>query len=433
MPLTLRVTSYRNQPPSAPLVRRFERRGGIIGRDPKADLHLPCPEKLVSREQALVDYRAGLYILKDRGQNPTLINGRPAQRDQEVVLNERDQLLIGDYLIEVNVEADLAASAPATDMPLPDDIDDSILGIRGAAILRVPLAGDPTPPELPIDHVSPENERWVDPIMHLEVPSPTPSPLIPDDDSMFRPRPKVAQRPPVHEPVVETPEVFPDPLPEPPRESPRARAAPSPPRPPVGSSADAEEVWTALLEGLAIPDFVPTGTQADAARLVGEMLRIALGGLMEVLVARSVTKQEMRADVTLIGPRDNNALKFLPNVDSALKQLLGGSQRGYLPAAESVERAIHDIRTHEVAVMAGMRAALQGVLERLSPDKVERAIADRAGFLDSLPGQRKAKLWDAAVETYKQVMQESRDDFQRLFGDTFARAYEEQVERMQSK
>jgi predicted component of type VI protein secretion system len=43
---------------------------------------------------------------------------------------------------------------------------------------------------------------------------------------------------------------------------------------------------------------------------------------------------------------------------------------------------------------------------------------------------RKAKLWDRMVESYQQVAHEADDDFQRIFGEQFARAYEEQVARM---
>ena len=47
-----------------------------------------------------------------------------------------------------------------------------------------------------------------------------------------------------------------------------------------------------------------------------------------------------------------------------------------------------------------------------------------------LSSNRKAKMWDRLVELFQDMSREADDDFQRLFGETFGEAYEEQVERL---
>jgi FHA domain-containing protein/type VI secretion system protein len=80
-----------------------------------------------------------------------------------------------------------------------------------------------------------------------------------------------------------------------------------------------------LLEGLGLEASRPPNLpEPEFARLIGEMLRESLRGTMAVLRARSMTKREARLDTTMIVARDNNPLKFFPDVDSALAQMLTG-------------------------------------------------------------------------------------------------------------
>jgi len=45
---------------------------------------------------------------------------------------------------------------------------------------------------------------------------------------------------------------------------------------------------------------------------IGQLLREAVQGTLDLLRARGLTKSEMRADVTMIMAQDNNPLKFSP-------------------------------------------------------------------------------------------------------------------------
>ncbi|CAD6520365.1 hypothetical protein LMG28727_01389 [Paraburkholderia kirstenboschensis] len=186
----------------------------------------------------------------------------------------------------------------------------------------------------------------------------------------------------------------------------------------------------ALLEGLGLDASRPPNLpEPEFARLIGEMLRESLRGTMAVLRARSMTKREARLDTTMIVARDNNPLKFFPDVDSALAQMLTGRSAGYLPPDEALKRAFDDIEAHELAVLAGMRAALAHVLGRFDPATIEAQLKE-PGALEKVLSNRKAKLWDLFVELRGTVAREADDDFQKLFGKAFNDAYEAQIEAL---
>jgi type VI secretion system protein len=195
-----------------------------------------------------------------------------------------------------------------------------------------------------------------------------------------------------------------------------------------------DAILQALLKGLGVPD-LPLGSRSavDLAELVGQMLRESLGGTIDVLMARAMTKKEIRIDMTVIGVRDNNPLKFFPDVDSALMQMLSGRGVGYLPPLKAIWASFDDIKAHELAMVAGMRAALLDVLKRFDPAAIEKRVSAPSVMDKMLGGNRKARMWDRQVEMYDEMVREADDDFQRLFGERFASAYEDQIGRIRSK
>jgi len=48
-------------------------------------------------------------------------------------------------------------------------------------------------------------------------------------------------------------------------------------------------------------------------------------------------------------------------------------------------------------------------------------------FDSILPASRKAKYWDLFTSEYQAIAREAEDDFNELFGDEFARAYQERL------
>jgi type VI secretion system FHA domain protein len=135
----------------------------------------------------------------------------------------------------------------------------------------------------------------------------------------------------------------------------------------------------------------------------------------------------------MIAVRENNPLKFSPTVEVALQHLLGAPTPGFMKAAPAMRDAYDDLRAHQLGVMAGMRAALEGVLLRFDPAALEAKIARQSSIADLIPSRRKARLWEQFQALFGQLQSEAEDDFDELFGKAFRRAYESHIERLRDE
>lgn len=200
---------------------------------------------------------------------------------------------------------------------------------------------------------------------------------------------------------------------------------------PSGRVMDArgmDSLTRAFLSGLGVPDLpLPGEMTPELLERIGMLLRESTQGTLDLLLARATTKREVRAEMTMIVSQENNPLKFSPNVEIALTHLLAPSGRGFMQPVEAMRDAYQDLRAHELGFIAGMRAALAGVLRRFDPAVLEQRLNDRS-LLDSLLStSRRARLWNQYTELYRDIASEAEDGFHTLFGREFLRAYEEQV------
>jgi len=214
---------------------------------------------------------------------------------------------------------------------------------------------------------------------------------------------------------------------------PAAASVAEPPPVPQPASAHADALLAGLLQGLDTPGLRMVTLTPETMQLIGQLLRESMRGTVELLVARAALKREMRADMTMIVARENNPLKFSPTVEVALNHLLGTQSPGFMPPAPAVRDAFDDLRAHQLGVMAGMRAALEGVLQRFDPQQLESKLTRQSAISSLIPGARKARLWELFQELFTQLQSEAQDDFDELFGKAFLRAYEDQLDRLQGE
>jgi FHA domain-containing protein/type VI secretion system protein len=483
--LLLRVESYRDQPPAEPLHASFGLEGGMVGRAPGNVLVLDDPGKYISRSHASVTWRDGRYYLTDAGSNPSIVNGRPLGAGVEIALGDGDRIVLGDYVLQASLtlpalpaqpSADATLMAPPPFVPppvqappplpmfepmLPSPVPAPIAAetfdaLAGARILDgggVPVGNDVLADPLGLnlfagmapaaraaqhDHVSPELQAYSPPAAaSMSIPADydlladvqAPAPVAAAAVAAAWPAAPLAASPAGAQAAP------PQPSPPPAQAAPpqQAPAQPSPPPVPVPSSAGGDAVLQALLDGLGLPHLGSSHTPEQLARLVGEMLRAATAGTMDALRARTLTKRESHIDMTMIAPRANNPLKFFPDADSALTQMLGAQIPGYLPPLPAIGGAFDDLKAHELAVIAGMRAALAAVVQRFDPARIEQRLADPGRLDKLLPAGRKARMWDRLVELYGELARDADEDLQRLFGEKFSGAYAQQVERLRGE
>ena len=162
-------------------------------------------------------------------------------------------------------------------------------------------------------------------------------------------------------------------------------------------------------------------------RAAGELFGTMVESLRDVLMSRAVVKGEFGVEQTMLRPRDNNALKFSVTPADAVAALLQPGRPGYMEPMRATREAFDDVRIHQLAVMAGVQAALFNLLKTFDPAALEARL-QKGGMIESImPGTRRAKLWEEFCATYKEIARDADSDFQAVFGREFARAYTEQV------
>ena len=102
----------------------------------------------------------------------------------------------------------------------------------------------------------------------------------------------------------------------------------------------------------------------------------------------------------------------------------------YMPPLRALQEGFDDIKAHELAMMAGMQAALTHLLERFNPQALENELGQRSLLENILAGSRKARYWDLFTKLYAEIAREAEEDFRDLFGKEFVRAYEDQSRKI---
>lgn len=164
---------------------------------------------------------------------------------------------------------------------------------------------------------------------------------------------------------------------------------------------------------------------SECGHLFGDLLQ----GMMELLRARSEMKNEFRMSLTTVRSSENNPLKFTINASEVLRILLVDKPSGYLGAEASVAEGVDDLRNHQIAMIAGMQAAFDSLVQRLDPNRFSNTNEQKSWLQSVLPIADKAAAWDNYRRFHASTAGSDRA-FQKVFGDVFAQAYEEQSRRL---
>lgn len=470
MSLCLTITSYHKITPGQIPEKSMDTGVMAIGRSSENDWVLPDPERLVSARHCVIQYKEGRYYLTDNSTNGVeLVNaGVRLRRGNSEPLEDGELIRIGDYEIRARISLDLNMGGIGVANADASNSFDALMG-RHASPPPAPVYASPvtplqassaentfadlfdflTPPTAPpatqSDHVPAERHDFRPP---APTPTPTPVPVIttapaqgagviPEDWDPFadsssapvvEPFAPFAELPlPQAEPVfvsVAEPVLAPIDLPSVPPDAPLT--------PPVQAAATGEQsdALMAFLRGAGLDhlrlDSAPVAAQMEA---IGRSYRLMVEGLIDVLRARSSIKGEFRLQQTMIAPVENNPLKFAPNADEALLLLLRHGNQAFMPPDQAVADSFDDLRAHQLAVMAGVEAAIKALLKRFEPAELETRIG-KPGALSNLFGSRQSQYWEQFTELYTQISHEAEEDFQVLFGREFSRAYEEHSARL---
>jgi type VI secretion system FHA domain protein len=472
MILTLEITGPEAAKLGPERRKVFDAAGGSIGRH--ADCAWVLQDPYVSGRHALIRYVNGVFYVEDtRSRNGVFINA-PANRLEDGkahALKPGDRILIEPYEIRVSI-----ASAPQDVKPSRPEL--AAAGSRGVVIpaadpfalddpFNAPLApvARPTPSSFPSDVSRGESSDLagghspllpvhdVDPMNLLGFDAPAPPPpdvprsehlaansLLSDHyeappvpPSPGRGAPHGAMIPADYNPlgtdesqvIRSVPSRPPTPRPAPARQRSPAKESVAPPVT-SGDGALADVLAGAGLTGVPVTP--------ELARNFGEILQVVVSGVMDVLQARQRIKDEFRIRVTTFKRADNNPLKFSANVEDALHNLLVKRNAAYLAPVEAFEDAFDDLRNHQIAMLAGLRAAFEAMLAEFDPDRLQQEF-DRQLKKGSplLAAPSKLRYWDLYREKVNEMGKDAEASFRRLFGDEFAKEYEQQLERLKAQ
>ena len=428
--LTLAVQGHQAAQFGSRSQKTFHGKDGSIGRSEDCDWVLSASG--VSRVHAMVRYLNGIYFIEDRSTNGMLLNGSPLVKGDPAALKNGDRLQIDTFEITVRMDQDSETIVqPSASVPRPapapvvpplaaaDPLDfDFLRPPSSPAAAPRPLAGDSLIPGSP---TGPSRGADLDPLSFLDEPfgspaaAPAPAATAPSwnhtssTSDHFRPPTTDVQRQAnsLPENWDLTMGDFAPKSPAPPVAPPVA--APAPP-PVVAAPAN-------VSAGALSPDLEP-------------MFRIVVDGVMDVLRARAEIKNTFRLPVTIIQRSENNPLKFALGTDEAMQKILGPANPAFLSGTAAFQDAFDDIRCHQMAMLAGVRAGFEALLMHFNPDRYEQEVdggGKRAAF-----GGGKGRYWEKYRENFEGLMKNPDDCFRRLFGDEFARAYEEQLARLKA-
>ncbi|MCV4245026.1 type VI secretion system-associated FHA domain protein TagH [Pseudomonas aeruginosa] len=476
MPLRLTITSYHKLTPGQCSEKVLDQGQLTIGRGPDNDWVLPDPERLVSSRHCTILNRDGVYYLTDTSTNGVLLvnAGHRLRRGNSEPLQDGETVRLGEYDILVQLGHDIAlpgsgnpqtdpftsfdalmsrqaaGSAPAFAEPAPTPHPAVTAHFQGGSPLDTkpdlfdfltppPPGAAPRPDHVPAEQHDFRPPEPVIPPPPATTPAPPPTggaPLIPADWDPFAellgntPAPSAT---PVAQPL---PTAEPTPLAMPfadpgITQQPQPASVEAPTLPASAAATAGGDLLQAFLRGAGMTQLKvdPAGAEAQM-EAIGRSYRGLVEGLVDVLRARASLKGEFRMAQTMIQPVQNNPLKFAPNVDEAMLLLLRRDNQAFMAPDRAVADSFEDLKAHQLAVMAGVQAAIRHLLARFEPAALEARFGKPAGLSGLLPGARQAQNWDSFTELYAKILREAEDDFQELFGREFSRAYEEHSARL---
>ena len=306
--------------PALYATRDFDLLPVSIGRDAACSICLEDPNKHMSRFHVEIEEEGGTYWMAVVSKvNPVMVKGRRYGPGTRLTLHSGDSFEVAEYEVQVMLPEPAPAvaqpAAPAAQAPPPSN--DPLMQV---------LSSTQTHGTPPLDAA----ERLFNESTFLGGDEPTPAQMVPPG----------AENAPPEETFI-----------------PQKRAA-APPLAAAGTS----DALRAFLEGAGVPHKDLSPAQSERMlRECGAILRSAVEGIMMLLLARAELRKEFEAEErTMVAARDNNPLKLMSDPHEAMDFLFDPAERtdGFLDPVQAVGDACEDLRTHELALMAGMRAAI---------------------------------------------------------------------------
>ena len=457
MAIKLRVISDHYRELGENRSRVFGVNGGTVGRAPGNDWILPDPRRVVSGHHFEVQFHSGKYWLIDTSTNGVFINDAddPASDTGRVELNDGDRLRVGDYDILVSLDnridflpatgeeqsaakhldSDIGHSLNFDNLLTPRETGSSdSLPISNAFGVRLDAEARANLLESLQRSAQSSGESSFDPTRTGRIDS-----VVPDmaraDDGESAPAPAPPGRPAAPAPgnqdwALRTRQI--------PREEledalarrktrVEARERSVPFHQQASTWTDLQSAVQAFCRGAGL-DAATLSPEAQAMLplVAGQLLREAVVGLNDILRARATGAVAAAvAAVPVAAGSSSNPLRSSTSIEQALQRLFESHGRLFAGPVDSMRDVLQDMRDHETALAAGMKAGLDSVLGQLSPANVaDQFEQGRARQL--APGQDpRPRYWEHYSEFYRLLTQQhaGNEEMPRSFTEAFELEY----------
>ncbi len=457
MAIKLRVISDHYRELGENRSRVFGVNGGTVGRAPGNDWVLPDPRRVVSGHHFEVQFHSGKYWLIDTSTNGVFVNDAddPASDTGRVELSDGDRLRVGDYDILVSLDnridflpatGEEQSAAKHLDSGIGHNLNfDNLLtpreteasgslpvgnafGVRLNAEARANLlqtlqrsvespgegSFDPTPTGR-IDSVVPGMAPAAD-----GAPAPFPSPLgrsaaTAPGNQDWALRTRQIPREELEDALARR------------RTRVEARERSVPFHQQASTWTDLRSAVQAFCRGAGIdPTALSPEAQAMLPLVAGQLLREAVVGLNDIMRARATGAVGAAVAALPVAPgNSSNPLRSSTSIEQALQRLFEAHGRLFAGPVDSLRDVLQDMRDHETALAAGMKAGLDSVLGQLSPANVaDQFEQGRARQL--APGQDpRPRYWEHYSEFYRLLTQQTAgsEELPRSFAEAFELEY----------
>ena len=434
MAIKLRVISDQYRDLGENRSRVFGVNGGTVGRAPDNDWVLPDAKRIVSGHHFEVEYRSGSYWLKDISTNGVYVNDsdEPASSQGTVELRDGDRLRVGDYDILVGLDnridflpaaaeehsaekhlgADIGHSLDLNELLTPRDPEQSgsisvrnAYGLKVSPDLREAAAAAVEGAPLPVA-AAPGNGAA----------SATPD-AVGGNDWNLKTRPITRE---------ELANVLAR------RQNSTDRRERSVPFHQQATTwTDLRSAVQAFCRGAGIgPATLTPEAQSMLPLVAGQMLREAVVGLSDLTQARAKATGAPPPAATNGQAVGSNPFRTSTSADQAIQRLFESHGRVLGGPVDALRDVLLEIKEHEIAVNAGIRAGLQAVLGQLSPTNVADQFEEgRARTL--APGQDpRPKYWEHYAEFFRMMTQQATG---AGWPHPFAEAFNAEYARMRNE
>ena len=100
----------------------------------------------------------------------------------------------------------------------------------------------------------------------------------------------------------------------------------------------------------------------------------------------------------------------------------------FLTPKEAITDSFSDLSDHQVAVLTGMKAAYNFLLDRFDPTDLEVKFGDQKTLLRN----GDAKYWNQFKLYYNNIKENAESSYEQLFGKEFTAIYEKQLQELKN-